>query len=133
MVEVNFLVNSMQLSMRNLLSADMAKEIRDLGKCPGSHHRFLYPYTLVGSRGFRQLYSIEEQAFCQSLAHRGCIPSSLLFGYSLTTDYRDSRRVYCDVNAFEYQFIGIEALMNHCLDDGFLNLWMFFLRGPFAL
>lgn len=83
------------------------------------HHRFHYPYTKMGVQGFHRLETIQAQTLCQRLAHRGCIPSLLLLGLSLSTAYGDSRRVICDVSGYQYAFLAVEGILLHCEEPGF--------------
>jgi len=94
------------------------------------HQRFHYPYTVFGQRGFLPLDTLAQQAFCQKLAHRGCIPSLLLLGHSLSTDYGDSKRVICDVSGYQYAFLGIEGILLHSTDPGFWQESQLFLETP---
>ena len=55
------------------------------------------------------------------LAHQGCIASALLFGFSLSADYRVSRRIICIQNAYEYAFLGMEGLLKCSGDSSFLE------------
>lgn len=114
----------------HFLTAANAADIKKAQQQVRKHPLFLYPYTALGARGLQVLYTLEEQAFCQNLAHAGCIPSSLLLGLSLSHEYRDSRRVICEVNAYQYAFCGIEAMLNHCGETGFSEEWSLFLESP---
>lgn len=124
MIEVNFKVNSMQIWLGELISSKQLMESQNLRRrqLAGdlNHNSFLYNHSIQGEKGFIPLENIGQQAFCQTLAHYGCIPSILLFGYSLSTAYSKTRRVYCDINAYEYCFIGIEMIMNQHLENGFI-------------
>lgn len=88
---------------------------------PKHHHNFIYPYMNKCSHQFVPIYTVEEQAICQVLSHKGCIPATLLFGYSLATEYELSARVVCAEKSFEYLFIGVAALLCYHKDNGFLQ------------
>ena len=105
----------------NFITAEQVTEFNYVKQIKGVHQRFLYPYTRQGRYGFQQLYSVEQQAFCQMLAHQGCIASALLFGFSLSADYRVSRRIICIQNAYEYAFLGMEGLLKCSGDSSFLE------------
>ncbi|WP_397472619.1 hypothetical protein [Rheinheimera sp.] len=112
---------AVQVWLGNFISAQHASELERVRQIPGVHPRCLYLFTRQGSGGFTPLYSIEQQAFCQFLAHRGCVLSSLLFGYSLSMAYRESRRIICMVSAYQYVFWGIEGMLQCSLDQDFLS------------
>ena len=114
----------------NFITAEQVAESNRVKQIKGVHPRFLYPYTRQGRHGFQQLYSVEQQAFCQMLAHQGCIASALLFGFSLSADYRVSRRIICIKNAFDYAFLGIEGLLQCSDDNSFLEAIEQFLDSP---
>ena len=131
MIEVNFKVNSMQLWTGELLAKDRAEEVNRL--CSKEfiqtlrHPQFILPQSILGERGFQALESVEQQAFCQILAHEACIPSCLLFGLSLSDVPPITSRVLCDINAFEYMYIGLEAMLYHHQDEGFVDEADFFI------
>lgn len=109
-----------------MLTTDQISELNSIGVISRAHLRFLLPYSSVGQRGFQPLIDLEQQAFCQILAHKGCIPGCLLFGYSLTLDYELSRRAIAEPTAYEYMFRGIEAFLFHHKDKGFEEEWVYF-------
>lgn len=125
MIEVNYRVHSMQIWLGDLISSKQLKESQILRRKQErgqvTHRCFLYNHSIQGESGLLPLTSIEQQAFCQTLAHFGCIPSSLLLGFSLSTAYQKTQRVYCDINAYQYCFVGVEKIMLHHLEDGFLE------------
>ena len=125
MIEVNFNVNSMQIWTGELIAKDRIEEVNRL--CSKKfihtlkHPKFILPQSILGERGFKPLVSIEEQAFCQVLAHAGCIPSCLLFGLSLSNAPPLTSRVYCDINAYEYMYLGLEAMLYQHQNEGFVD------------
>ena len=125
MIEVNYKVHSMQIWLGELISSKQLKESQLLRlqqqRGQVTHRCFLYNHSIQGESGLLPLENIEQQAFCQTLAHHGCIASALLFGFSLATAYPKTQRVYCDINAYEYCFVGVEKIMHHHLEDGFIE------------
>jgi hypothetical protein len=120
----------MQVWLGNFISARHAVELKRVRQMSGVHPRCLYLYTHQGRRGFKPLYRFEQQAFCQFLAHQGCVVSSLLFGFSLSTSYRDSRRIICTISAYQYVFWGLESLLQCSQDQEFLPHIAPFLDDP---
>jgi len=124
MIEVNFQVDSMQIWLGEIISPNQLNETQHIRQkqLAGQlkHYHFLYEYSIQGEDGFNPLENVQQQAFCQTLAHLGCIPSTLLFGFSLSTAYPKTQRIYCDINAYEYCFIGLEKIMIHHLENGFV-------------
>ena len=110
-----------QFWLGNFVTDNHMNDIIQAEQQPKCHDKFIFPYTSQSSGTFAPLYTLEEQAVCQLMAHRGCIPATLLFGYSMTTDYEPSARVLCDVNSFQYMFLGIAALLYHHKDRGFYH------------
>jgi hypothetical protein len=108
-----------QVWLGNFVTADQGWEAMQLRNVPRKHPRFFYPYTRQGQRGLLRLNTLSEQAYCQKLAHMGCIPASLLLGYSLTREYGDTGRVICEISGYQYAFLGIEAILQHYTEPGF--------------
>ena len=131
MIEVNFKVNSMQLWIGELLAKGRVEEVNRL--CSKEfiqtlrHPNFILPQSILGERGFIPLESAEQQAFCQILAHAGCLPSCLLFGLSLSDSSPITSRVLCDINAYEYLYVGLEMMLYQHQDDGFVDEAEFFI------
>ena len=94
-----------QFWLGNFLTDTNMDEIIQAQMYPKCHDNFIYPYMKQRSCQFTPIYTIEEQAICQVLSHMGCIPATLLFGYSLSTEYEVSARVVCAEKSFEYLFI----------------------------
>ena len=115
MVEVNFVVNSLQLCLSDLLTSEQLKELALIEKHSMEKRviepQFLYEYSLQAELGFIPLVTSGQQAFCQALAHMGCIPASLSLGYSLSDAYPKTRRILCDINAYEYCFVAFERML----------------------
>ncbi len=108
-----------QVWLGNFVTADHGWEAMQLRNVPRKHPRFFYPYTRLGQRGLQRLNTLTEQAFCQKLAHMGCIPASLLLGYSLTREYGDTGRVICEISGYQYLYFGIEGILQHYIEPGF--------------
>ena len=125
MIEVNFVLNSMQIWTGELLHPDRIPEVNRL--CDERfikslrHPQFILPHSILGEKGFIQLETAEQQAFCQILAHAGCIPSCLLFGLSLSDLPPLTPRVLCDINAYEYMYLGLEGMLYHHHEPGFVD------------
>lgn len=125
MIELSYKVNSMQLWVGELLDPNRVAELNRL--CSEefilslNHSRFILPQSILGERGFIPLETTEQQAFCQILAHAGCIPSCLLFGLSLSDAPPITPRVLCDINAYEYMYIGIEAILHQHNESGLVE------------
>ncbi len=119
MSELNSFYGVFQVWLGNFVTAEQGVEVMHLQQTPRQHHRFYYPYSSLGQHGLVRLNTLSEQAFCQTLAHMGCIPSALLLGYSLTREYGETRRVICDISAYQYAFLGIEGILQHCIEPGF--------------
>ena len=130
MSDITLLYTPIHVWLGNFITAEHIAESNHVKQIEGVHQRFLYPYTRQGRYGFQQLYSVEQQAFCQMLAHQGCIASTLLFGFSLSSDYRVSRRIICPQNAYEYMFLGIEGLLECSAENGFVDEIEHFLVSP---
>lgn len=130
MSDLTLLYTPVHVWLGNFITAEQVAESKHVKQIKGVHQRFLYPYTRQGRYGFQQLYSVEQQAFCQMLAHQGCIASALLFGFSLSTDYRVSRRIICPQNAYEYMFLGIEGLLECSAENSFVEEIEHFLVSP---
>ncbi|MFC4653935.1 hypothetical protein ACFO3I_02730 [Rheinheimera marina] len=109
----------------HLLSKVDIQDIEFAVQAEKMHNRFLFPYTRQGEYGFTPLQTVEQQAFCQALAHRGCIPAALLFGYSLSYNYPASSRVLCTISSLEYLLAGLTALLCHHRDVGFNDEFTF--------
>ena len=108
-----------QVWLGNFVTAEQGWEATQLRNVPRKHQRFFYPYTRLGQRGMQRLNTLAEQAICQKLAHMGCIPASLLLGYSLTREYGDTGRVICEVSGYQYLYFGIEGILQHYIEPGF--------------
>jgi|GEM_PF-1676133 len=108
-----------QVWLGNFVTAEQGWEAMQLRNVPRKHPRFFYPYTMLGQRGLQRLNTLAEQAYCQKLAHMGCIPASLLLGYSLTREYGDTGRVICEVSGYQYLYFGIEGVLQHYIEPGF--------------
>jgi hypothetical protein len=119
-------INTKVCWLGNLVSEDQLHEIARGIKADRSHDKFLYPYTKQGEIGFFPLETVAQQAFCQHLAHLGCIPATLLFGYSLSFDYIGTPRVICPHASIEYLFAGISAFLIHHRDKGFEREFAYF-------
>ncbi len=119
-------INTKICWLGNLITAADLHEIECGIKAKRSHARFLYPYTRQGELGFVPLETVEQQAFCQYLAHQGCIPSMLLFGFSLSFAYIGTPRVICPMASAEYLFAGISAFLVHHRDKGFEREFAYF-------
>ncbi|WP_397472637.1 hypothetical protein [Rheinheimera sp.] len=130
MSDTPLLYTPIHIWLGNFITTEHVAEFNFIRKIAGVHQRFLYPYTRQGRRGFQQLYSVEQQAYCQMLAHKGCIASCMLFGFSLSAAYRDSRRIICIKNAYEYAFLGIEGLLQCSVEDSFLDEVEQYLDSP---
>ena len=130
MSDLTFLFSPIHIWLGNFITSEQVAESNRVKQIKGIHQRLLYPYTRQGRYGFQQLYSVEQQAFCQMLAHQGCIASALLFGFSLSADYRVSRRVICIQNAYQYAFLGMEGLLECSEESGFLEAIEHFLVSP---
>jgi len=118
-----------QMWLGHFLTEDLAIDADRVQHMHRQHHRFHFPYTKMGLMGLQRLETIQAQAFCQRLAHSGCIPSSMLLGLSLSTAYGDSRRVICDVSGYQYAFLAIEGILQHFEEPGFKEECQFFLRN----
>ena len=121
MIELNASYSPQQFWLGNFVTDTHMNDIIQAEQQPKCHEKFVFPYTEQSSGSFVPLYTLEEQAVCQVMAHRGCIPATLLFGYSMTTEYESSARVICEVNSFQYMFLGIAALLYHHRDRGFYH------------
>lgn len=121
MNESNALYGVFQVWLGNFVTVEQRREVLQLQELPRHHHRFYYPYSRLGQRGLVRLNTISEQAFCQTLAHLGCIPAALLLGYSLTREYGDTRRVICNISAYQYAFLGVEGILRHSIEPGFYD------------
>lgn len=119
-------INTKVCWLGNLVTDDHLVEIAKGIKADKHHDCFLYPYTKHGADGFVPLETVEQQAFCQHLAHLGCIPAMLLFGFSLSSAYIDTRRVICPTSGDEYLFAGLSAFLLHHRDPGFEEEFAFF-------
>ena len=123
MVDVSFEVERMQLYMGGLLDEKLELEVKSLIKSARAgrldHPRIILPISSFGQYGFRPIKTITHQAFTQQLAYEGCIASTLLFGHSLSEISPLSSRVICEINAFEYMYIGLEAILFCCNEVGF--------------
>jgi len=119
-----------QVWLGHFLTEDLVIDADRVQHLQRHHHRFHYPYTKMGVQGFQRLETIQAQAFCQRLAHRGCIPSLLLLGLSLSTAYGDSRRVICDVSGYQYAFLAVGGILLHCEEPGFWEECQLFFHNP---
>ena len=92
----------------HLVSEVQMREIEKIRSKTKIHDKFWLPESILGERGFKPIETIQEQAFCQVLCHEGCIAAGLLFGFSLSSYYKLSRRVLLESTAFDYCFICLD-------------------------
>ena len=119
MNNANMIHTPIDVWLGHFVTTEQMTEINYVQQIVGVHRNYLYPHTQQGKFGFQQLHTVEQQAFCQMLAHQGCIASCLLFGFSLSTAYQDSRRIICLKSAYEYAFVGMEGLLMLSSDTSF--------------
>jgi len=103
----------------HLVSEVQMKEIESIRIKAKVHDRFWLSESILGEHGFKPLTTVQEQAFCQVLCHEGCIASGLLFGFSLSSYYKLSRRVLLEAAAFDYCFICLEFFLLHHREPNF--------------
>lgn len=114
-----------KLWMGELVPENCYKEIKALCHInvpdKAKHPNFLLPYSTIGKQGFKPLDNVVQQAICQVLAHAGCIPSSLIFGLSLSHSQPPSKRVICADSSLQYIYFGLEQIIAKQHNSGFLK------------
>lgn len=120
------------LDLTPLLRPKQTKEINTICSTDWrkkyKHPSFILPHSSVGKLGFTPLKTFHQQAFCQKLAESGCIPSCLLLGFSLSNIHLSNRCITFELKAYEYMYLGIEAILREHKQEGFLEVSDYILK-----